>query len=572
MRAPIVFSILKTSRRPSRLIIFISITCVFLKQGFAQGHESFSSIPLEKSSLSKKERVSQESERSNLQSFVVTLLKDYGCKDFEKKAFNAIVENLKNNPQPQMSYKDRHKAMISNLRIYNESDRPAGSFESSKKEFSYLLLELTRLTTETLFSYFVEENNGKVSPMSSRSVGILLKNENVTSIETPKKKILDLLKKLHYLTDDNHLDVGCQNEDKKNFLMLDMPTGYVSLNDIYRSQKFVRSEETRRELPIVSASSNFSAQADAAAPKPSEKFEVKVQSKTETKIEAKVANQAPVQVPIKEKVIEYSQTKIDKSSHREEPPKDTPETPKTSSQSSKTEKTQSEISADIVARYLSLNQKEVKPFLKKGWNNEYEDFISAFILNGHTKILRNFHKFEAVCNDISRYNTAQKKARFVAKFFKALAVVETNADPRIETTEYKTKRLRPKSKKFPRLSNIEYEPHSVGLFQLDENDYFNHDCQEIDYEKDVSIGYSKYRKRVTVDSYTGVHVEYLGDTRKSILNPFVNAACAVRILENKIPYGVISNNSYWAPLRPDQEHVSDRDKLIRQIKKEIPGC
>ncbi len=577
--------------KASRYSFFIVSAFIVLKQGFAQNHGSSLNINSGKGSLSKNERVVAEAERKQLQSFVVNLLKDYGCKDFEKKAFEAILEQLKNNPQPLLSFRDRHKAMISNLRVYNESDRPAGSFEPAKKEFSNLLLDLNELTTETLFSYYLDDSNGIVSPMSSYKIAVNLELEKVTSIETPKKKILDILKRIHSLIDDDHLDMGCRNEDHKNFLMLDLPRGYVSLNDVYRSQNTPQASvvaEPKVEVKPKAQSkveskpeAKIEAKADTKVepkiePKVESKPEPKPEPKPEIKPEITVTHEAPVEAPIKEKIIEYSKTTLSKP-HQEPVEKESPAPakPKVSAPAATPDK---ESNSDIVERYLSLTRAEVKPYMRSGWDEDYEEFIAAFILNGHTRLLRNFHQFEDVCDDISRHNTPQKKARFVAKFFKALAMVETGSDPRIETREYTKHRFRPKSKEFPKLSSVSYEPHSVGLFQLDENDYIFHNCEEIDYENDVLIGYPPSRRRKTTDKYKGVNIEYYGDTRKSILNPFVNAACAVRILENIIPEGVLSKHSYWAPLIP---FVKEKNKLIpnpattklkKQIKKEIPGC
>jgi hypothetical protein len=591
-----VFSLLFFSKA-SRYSFFIVSTFIVLKQGFAQDHVSSLNINSGKGSLSKNERVVAEAERKQLQSFVVNLLKDYGCKDFEKKAFEAILEQLQNNPQPLLSFRDRHKAMISNLRVYNESDRPAGSFEPAKKEFSNLLLDLNELTTETLFSYYLDDSNGTVSPMSSYKIAVNLELEKVTSIETPKKKILDILKKLHSLIDDDHLDMGCRNEDYKNFLMLDLPRGYVSLNDVYRSQNAPQASVVAEPKVEVKPQSQPKVEAKPEAkieakiePKVEPKIEPKVESKPEPKFEPKkepkpepkpepkqeikpeitVTHEAPVEAPIKEKIIEYSKTTLSKR-HQESVEKEPPAAAKPQV-SAPTATPDKESNNDIVERYLSLTRAEVKPYMKSGWDEDYEEFITAFILNGHTRLLRNFHQFEDVCDDISRHNTPQKKARFVAKFFKALAMVETGSDPRIETRENTDIRYRPKTRDFPSVSGKPYIQHSVGLFQLDESDYLYNNCQEIDYEKDVSIGYSNSRVRKTNWNYGGVHVEYYGDTRKSILNPFVNAACAVRILENKIPNGLISETSYWAPLRPDRGHAAGRSKLKKLIKKEIPGC
>lgn len=571
--------------KASRYSFFIVSAFIFLKQGFAQDHASSLNVNSGKGSLSKNERVVAEAERKQLQSFVVNLLKDYGCKDFEKKAFESILEQLKNNSHPLLSFRDRHKAMISNLRVYNESDRPAGSFEPAKKEFSNLLLDLNELTTETLFSYYLDDSNGIISPMSSYKIAINLELEKVTSIETPKKKILDVLKKLHLLINDDHLDMGCRNEDHKNFLMLDLPRGYVSLNDVYRSQNHPQASVLAEPKLEVKPQAQPKIES-----KPEAKMEVKVEPKIEPKVESKPEPKSEPkkeprpepkheiqpeitvthEAPIKEKIIEYSKTTLSKP-HQEPVEKESPAPakPKVSAPAPTSDK---ESSNDIVERYLSLTREEVKPYMRSGWDEDYEEFITAFILNGHTRLLRNFHQFEDVCDDISRHNTPQKKARFVAKFFKALAMVETGSDPRIETRENTDIRYRPKTRDFPSVSGKPYIQHSVGLFQLDESDYLYNNCQEIDYEKDVSIGYSNSRVRKTNWNYGGVHVEYYGDTRKSILNPFVNAACAVRILENKIPNGLISETSYWAPLRPDRGHAAGRSKLKKLIKKEIPGC
>jgi hypothetical protein len=522
--------------------MFIAFSFLVPDQASSQIHAPVKTSGYLSHSYTKAEKEAEDHERKQLQPFVVELLKDYGCKDFETKAFHVIVEQLRQNPQPQLSFRDRHKAMVSNLRVYNESDRPVGSFEPAKKEFSNLLLDLNELTTETLFSYYIDDSSGRIMPMSSSDIANILEFEKVTSIETPKKKILDILKKINSLKDENHLDIGCRNEDKKNFLMLDLPRGFVSLNDVYKSTD-----------------------------KPQEKIKNTHEIKTET---AKVNPKAEAAVPkIEEKIIEYSHTKISPPKQTE-PIKQIPAdiVPKHKEAPTSNPSKEKESNGEIVERYLSLSRDEVKSYQKSGWDSDYEEFIMAFILNGHTKLLRNFHQFEDVCDDLSSHNTSQKKARFIAKFFKALAIVETGADPRIETRENTSIKYRPKLREYPSVAGKPYIQHSVGLFQLDENDYIYHNCEEIDYEKDVSIGYSNSRIRKTPWNYGGVHVEYYGDTRKSILNPFVNAACAVRILENKIPKGLISDNSYWAPLRDDRAHAASRSKLKKIIKKEIPGC
>ncbi len=556
MRAPFVFSFLYFSRASSSLM-FIAFSSLVLDQAYSQIHTPIKASGYSSHSYTKAEKEAEDHERKQVQSFVVELLKDYGCKDFEKKAFEVIVEQLRQNPQPRLSFRDRHKAMVSNLRVYNESDRPVGSFEPAKKEFSNLLLDLNELTTETLFSYYIDDSSGRIMPMSSSDIANILESEKVTSIETPKKKILDILTKINSLKDENNLDIGCRNEDKKNFLMLDLPRGFVSLNDVYKD-----------------------------ADKPQEKINNTNEIKTQT---VKVIPKAEAAVPKTEtKVIEYSHTKINVPK-RVEPPKPTPTESVSPHRETEEEKPVAKVvkpkepsapvtskdkesNSEIIERYLSMSRDEVKSYQKSGWNSDYEEFIVAFILNGHTKLLRNFHQFEDVCDDLSSHNTPQKKARFIAKFFKALAIVETGADPRIETRESTTIKYRPKLRDFPSVAGKPYIQHSVGLFQLDENDYIYHGCEEIDYEKDVSIGYSNSRQRKTPWNYGGVHVEYYGDTRKSILNPFVNAACAVRILENKIPKGLISDNSYWAPLRDDKARAASRSKLKKLVKKEIPGC
>jgi hypothetical protein len=362
---------------------------------------------------------------------------------------------------------------------------------------------------------------------------------------------LDLLKRLNSLKDDSHLDIGCRNEDKKNFLMLDLPRGFVSLNDIDNSieepQEKVKND-TKKIIP----------KAEAATPR----VETKVIEYSHTKIN--VSKQAEPSKPTPaESVPTHKDTTEEKPVAKVVKPKE-PSPPIASKNK--------ESNSSIVERYLSLSRDEIRPYMKSGWDKDYEDFIAAFILNGHTKLLRNFHQFEDVCDDLSPHNTPQKKARFVAKFFKALAIVETGADPRIETRESTAIKYRPKLREFPSVSGKPFIQHSVGLFQLDESDYIYHGCEEIDYERDVSIGYSNSRQRKTPWNYGGVHVEYYGDSRKSILNPFINAACAVRILENKISKGLISDSSYWAPLRDDRAHAAGRSKLKKLIKKEIPGC
>ena len=517
----------------------IVFSFVLFDQAYTQVHAPIQSAGYSSNSFSKVEKEAENFERKKLQSFVVELLKDYGCKDFEKKAFEAIVEQLRQNPQPKLSFRDRHKAMVSNLRVYNESDRPLGSFEPAKKEFSNLLLDLNELTTETLFSYYVDDSSGKIMPMSSSDIANILELEKVNSIETPKKKILDTLKKINALKDVSHLDIGCRNEDNKNFLMLDLPQGFVSLNDVYKSTEELQEKITK---------------------------ETKIIEYSDTKINAPKQTESVRQAPTENVSKHKEVTEVKPESKPESKPVKPKETPVSASPKSK------ESNSEIVDRYLSLSRDEVRPYMKSGWFSDYEEFIAAFILNGHTKLLRNFQQFEDVCDDLSSHNTPQKKARFIAKFFKALAMVETGADPRIETRESTAIKYRPKLREFPSVSGKPFIQHSVGLFQLDESDYIYNDCEEIDYEKDVSIGYSNSRVRKTPWNYGGVHVEYYGDTRKSILNPFVNAACAVRILEKKIPNGLISDSSYWAPLRDDRAHAAGRSKLKKLIKKEIPGC
>ena len=581
MRAPSVFSFL-SFLRASRLLPTIGVSLFFANHIFAYGNHGGSGNSSVQATYTKVEKAAEDKEKKELQSFVVDLLKDYGCKDFEKKAFEAILEHLRKNSQPKLSFRERHKAMVSQLRVYNESDRPAGSFDPAKKQFSALLLDLNELTSETLFSYYVEDTNGKVVSMEPTEIANILEFEKVTSIETPKKKILDLLDKLNALKDENHLDVGCQNEDNKNFLMLDLPRGYVSLTDLSRPQVTSKIEPQKQEQVQVQAQIKAHVQSSAEKQNQIEKpIDVQVERKEESQLPIKKEEikeipkkEIPKKIP-PEKEPDYGHTKLNDSkkekaqvqAQAKEAPKADPVKPKETSYSETRlqKENTGESNSEIVERYLSLTRDEVKPYMKSGWDNDYEEFITAFILNGHTKLLRNFYQFEDVCDDLSRFNTPQNKAQFVAKLFKALAIVETVADPRIETRESTAIRYRPKS-------NKPYIQHSVGLFQLDENDSIYHNCEEIDYKQDVSIGYPSSRVRKTPWSYQGVHVEYYGDTRKSILNPFVNAACAVRILENKIPGGLISDNSYWAPLRPDKAHAAGRSKLKKIIRKEIPGC
>ena len=580
MKAPLVFSFL----------FFV------LQQGYSQTHESSQNTNKNDGVYGKAEKQAEYQERKQLQLFTVNLLKDYGCRDFQQKAFEAILENLRQNSQPRLSAKDRHKSMISSLRVYNETDRPAGSFEPAKKEFSSLLFQLTSLTTEKLFSYYVEESNGKSLPMNSSDIANILETEKVSSFETPKKKILDILRKLNFLVSDNHLDIGCRNEENKNFLMLNHPLGIVSLNDFYRYKNLKKEvpREAQRDLPkidTVKPQENEKPTASPDLPAPTvEKEKIVTEKHVPSPAVLPLPFTPPATPPVTPPATKPSMptpTLTPSPSSppvvvrppMNPPPQKNPQVQETQPPQKTHDQSQPEAQVkpkarkdnheDTVRKFLSLDNEELLPYMKRGWSKDYEAFIVALILDDHRDLLDQFHQFEKVCYDLSSYDSPQKKARFIAKFFKALAIVETDADPRIETLESFEQKYRPRSKAFPKVAGKPYKPHSSGLFQLDENDYFNYGCREINYERDVSIGHPSSRQ-IKTNHHT--HPEFIGDSRKSILNPFVNASCAVKILEKNISSGIPSSNSYWSPLKSGRKYDARREKMQKTLVKEIPSC
>ena len=114
-----MFSSLNFLKAP-RPLTFIVFAFLFFDLAHTQVHETNQNSNYSNNVYTKTEKAAEDQERKQLQSFVVELLKDYGCKDFEKKAFEAILEQLRKNSQPRLNFRERHKLMVNNLRVYNK--------------------------------------------------------------------------------------------------------------------------------------------------------------------------------------------------------------------------------------------------------------------------------------------------------------------------------------------------------------------------------------------------------------------------------------------------------------------
>lgn len=242
----------------------------------------------------------------------------------------------------------------------------------------------------------------------------------------------------------------------------------------------------------------------------------------------------------------------------------------------------------VIGKYLSLPLSSIRKYQEQGWRSEYDEFWSAILTNRHPYILENLDKLSPVCKIAGSLSSPEAKLKFALVFFQALSEVETDHKPLCETRERTSTEKRKATPNSKSNSNL-FTPHSVGLYQLDERDYFL-GCTEIDYAKDVSIGYSSDRLIVARDKKSGVHHEYRGDYNKSVLNPFVNIACAARIFEKKLKDDFLGPNQYWMALKLysisdswseekkkrykniNASAAAARGKLRNAIKKLEPRC
>lgn len=501
--------------------------------------------------FAKPEIAAKNEEQERIFLLGLQIMENFGCSDYTEKGLQAFIQYLRG----QDAFKDKPRSRIyftpqeharnltghfSLLNYTEKTDTPESKIRSSSKGYSEAFRALSRILNEDLYRSYGSNTDLK-------KIADDLDNPRSQYGSYFKKKIRDALNLLNSYSSVDHFNVGCRIQGvpegrKKNKLQVIEKDASGKTTKVPLDEYVKRS--TKKKSSLVDSTVKVSAP-------------VKTLPKEEVRPAIDPTTNKPVKTP----------------SHKEKKPETKTQPKPAPKEDAKPTSSNSEA---IIAKYLTIPQSKLGSYLDPGWRSEYEDLIGALIVEENQGLLTNFHKFAPVCAKVYSFTTPAQKIWFLKKFFKALARVESDYNPRNETRESTSTKYRPKVKGLPEdVKGLAFIDHSCGLFQLSEEAALGglDRCQEMDYVNDVRIGYPSTRVMIRRDKNTGIYHEYNGDTRRTILNPFRNTACALDIMESLLRRGSLySATQHWAPLRTQAGFASSRAKLKAYLQAEIPGC